>query len=108
MGTVIPIANSKGVPFTVRVVEQGEGYGLLREDGSYPRRNESADPLVEFYDGRYRHTQYGQFVSRYHARTLANADGGALLLGGGVADWFVDGEGYHDVIRLAKQITKGF
>ena len=54
--------------------------------------------LVSFYDTRYNHTQYGQFVGRYYANTLLGLDGWSsrgssirdrgLNLHGGVDDWF--------------------
>ena len=46
--------------WAVRIVEKGDKYGL--KDGL---THEGDEPLVEFYDTRYEHTNLGQFVSRY-------------------------------------------
>ena len=37
--------------------------------------------LVSFFDGRYEHTDYGQFVSSYYIETLLETDGGLDLCG---------------------------
>lgn len=99
------VKNSQGVPFTLRVVRRGDGYGLLREDGTYPLINESDDPLIEFYDRRYPHTPYGQFISRYYARTLAHSNGGSLWLDMGIEDWLIDGEAWSTTQHLARSVT---
>lgn len=104
------ITNDKGRSFLVRVVKQGECYGLddcLTHD--------KADPLIEFYDQKYKDKpgfgERGQFVKRYYARTLAGCDGYStapvndLCLDGGNADvWYVDAAAIAPVIALAKVI----
>ena len=75
--------------FNVRVVTKGEKYGrdfCLTHDGD--------KPLVEFYDARYPHTEFGQFVSRYYVETILGDDGygpkdGGLSLDGGIPEWTV-------------------
>jgi hypothetical protein len=71
--------------WTVRFVEKGDRYGLkdcLINNGL---------PLVEFYDARFDHTDFGQFVSRYHVETLLEEPwhGGGLSLDGRVPAWTV-------------------
>lgn len=74
--------------FNVRVVEAGDGYGL----------NESitheGEPLVEFYDSRYPHTAYGQFVNRYYISTLLEHPHAGLTLDAGIPAWTIDS---HDM-----------
>lgn len=61
--------------------------------------------LVSFYDTRYNHTQYGQFVGRYYATTLLGLDGygsgikdRGLNLHGGIADWFINADNANHVV----------
>ena len=75
------------------------------------RENEddnSTKMLVSFYDTRYNHTQYGQFVGRYYANTLLGLDGWSsrgssirdrgLNLHGGIADWFINADNANHVV----------
>lgn len=75
--------------FNVRVVTKGEKYGL-----NFCLTHNGDKPLVEFYDARYPHTEFGQFVSRYYVSTILGTDGygsaeGGLSLDGGVPEWTV-------------------
>lgn len=61
--------------------------------------------LVSFYDTRYDHTQYGQFIGRYYATTLLGLDGygsgikdRGLNLHGGIADWFINADNANHVV----------
>jgi hypothetical protein len=78
---------ANGIPFRVRVILKGDAYGLNNKLTCGDK------PLVAFYDLRYMHTEYGQFVSRYYLETLLKdkrlAELG-LCLDGGVRDWNVD------------------
>ena len=47
--------------FNVRVVNKGDKFGR-----DFCLTHESEKPMVEFYDARYPHTEFGQFV---HATT---------------------------------------
>jgi hypothetical protein len=84
--------------FNVRVVNKGDKYGLnfcLTHDGD--------KPLVEFYDVRYPHTEFGQFVSRYYVETILSDKGNGpknsgLNLHGGVPEWTVS-ERHMDIVR---------
>ena len=81
--------------FNVRIVNKGDKYG--RE---FCLTHDTDKPMVEFYDRRYPHTQYGQFVSSYDVGTLLGHDGfyggeptGALCLDLGNAEsWTVSAE----------------
>lgn len=92
------------VPFVCRVVVQGEGYGL-----NFKLKHDSDDPLIEYYDARYPHTPYGQFVSRYYLSTLMEslnkhdegARAGGLLLDGGVSDWQLDHARFSESVKWA-------
>ena len=54
-------------------------------------------PMVEFYDARYPHTEYGQFITRYYIGTILGLDGyygrpvdnGLCLDGGNRNEWSV-------------------
>ncbi len=69
--------------FNVRIVQVGENYGL---HGCLVNKDA---PFVEFYDSRYMHTQYGQFITRYLVSTLAKHEGGLCLDGGNRDEWSV-------------------
>lgn len=72
------------------------------------RENEddnSTKMLVSFYDTRYNHTQYGQFVGRYYASTLLGLDGygssirdRGLNLHGGIDDWSINADNANHVV----------
>jgi len=68
--------------FNLRIVRKGDGYGL----GLTHTKDE---PMVEFYDSRYPHTEFGQFVSRYYASTLLERKHNGLCLDGGSPGWSV-------------------
>lgn len=78
--------------WAVRLVEKGDKYGL---NGCLT--HDKGDPLVEFYDTRYKHTDFGQFVSRYYLSTLLKSENG-LCLQGDVPSWSV-GEACMNRIR---------
>ena len=70
--------------WAVRIVEKGDKYGLkdcLTHDGE--------EPLVEFFDTRYEHTDFGQFVTRYYLCTLLDSNGG-LDLYCSTNDWYIN------------------
>jgi hypothetical protein len=82
---VIKIINDNGMIWCVKV------------NGSDPR------PVVEFYDCRYEHTPYGQFVSRYYVETLLEnilpgVPVGGLNLDGGVPSWSISAKAMGRVI----------
>ena len=81
------ITNDAGLTFCVRMVFQGDSYGL-----NNCMDNDRLEPLVEFYDTRYPHTEFGQFVSSYGAATFLepHKQGRGLNLEGGVPDWGID------------------
>ena len=64
--------------------------------------------LVSFYDTRYNHTQYGQFVGRYYANTLLGLEGWSsrgssirdrgLNLHGGIDDWSINADNANHVV----------
>lgn len=76
----------QGVAFTV----------TLREDAKYGR-------TVAFYDVRYPHTAFGQFVSEYCLETLWEGAErlavAGLCLHGGVPEWSVSPEGMREVLE---------
>ena len=79
-----------GIEWTIRIVKTGDKYGL--EDCLI----NDAGTLVEFYDSRYRHTDCGQFVSRYQAGTIAGIAGG-LDLCGYEPDWTICASTINDI-----------
>ena len=91
---MIKIINDKGMIWCVRVVVERDTYGA-----DFCLTHDNSEPLVEFYDCRYEHTQYGQFVTRYSLSTvLDHAEGYGLTLHGGVPDWRVSVEGMNRII----------
>lgn len=89
--------------WNVRIVNTGDNYGL-----NMCLLNVKA-PMVEFYDVRYPHTQYGQFVSRYYISTILSQDsrGGeysnGLCLDGRVPAWHVSAEDMAQVVTFLKE-----
>ena len=86
-----------GVPFLARILLPGDTYGrggcLVHDD---PR------PVLEFYDGRFSHSAYGQFVSRYRLDSLQDTRAGGLCLDGGNADvWYIGAENMRRVLAWA-------
>lgn len=71
-----------GLTFAIRYLAAGAAYGRT---GSLV-----ADaPMVEVYDTRYPHTEFGQLVSRYYVDTFRGVDG-ALSLDMGSPSWTLD------------------
>lgn len=73
--------------FFVRIVRKGDRYGL-----DFCLTHNENEPMVEFYDTRYPHTEFGQFVSRYYLSTTLEGDNTGLCLYGGVPEWTVSAE----------------
>ena len=88
--------------WNVRIVNTGDKYGR-----DMCLTNDKA-PLVEFYDGRYMYTPFGQFVSRYYISTIlkGNLDSTGLCLDGGVPEWQVSADDMKQVITFLKGNTK--
>ena len=61
-------------------------YIKILNDNNRPWSVVVVDNKVKFYDARYEHTIYGQFVSSYYVSTILEGDDG-LCLDGGVPDW---------------------
>jgi hypothetical protein len=96
--------NSKGDEYAVRVVYQGDKYGL-----DFKLTHDKPEPLVEFYDTEYRHTKYGQFVSRYYLSTLLKDAGWqnrGLDLQGDIPKWKIDAETMQKIIAWLKTVGK--
>ena len=91
---------SNKIPFTVRLVETGDVYGL--NDCLTHDKEES---LVEFYDQRYSHTPYGQFVNRYTINTVLQINSG-LDLYTSEPSWKVNKEQIQEVKDWLKQPKK--
>jgi hypothetical protein len=78
--------------FNVRILRKGDKYGR-----DFCLTHDEDKPLVEFYDGRYPHCEYGQFVTRYYVSTILGTDkwgrgAGGLILDGGIPAWTVSAE----------------
>lgn len=103
LGTMTVTADN-GITFLARIVREGDTYGRNR-----CLTHDEPMPLVEFYDTRYSHTEFGQFVSRYYADTIAGLPSGrGLDLDGGVPNWTIDGESMRFVsawVRIATDDT---
>ena len=89
--------------FTVRYLNNGDKYGL--------KNNLIAEkPMVEFYDSKYPHTQYGQFVSRYYVSTILSDDGKkglgetGLCLNAGVPAWHVSPDDMKLVVSFLRSM----
>lgn len=97
------IQNANGIAFNVRIVEQGERYGHKMQ-----LIHDKADPMVEFYDIRYKFDRdgdiiLGQFVSRYNLKTMQSLyPARGLNLEGGVTDWSLDSKAVSELLALFK------
>ena len=105
---------SGGIPFHVRVVFRGDGYGRRKADGSYACVHGKDASMVEFYDGRYAHEKIddtlveGQFITRYSLETLLSTPKRAgLQLDCGVPDWQLDGPAYQLALAYASGCLEG-
>ena len=94
--------------YNIRVVDKGMKYGR-----DFGLTTESEKPLVEFYDARYPHSEFGQFITRYYVGTILGNDGysgkgeGALILDGGHADvWTVSSRDMEIVRAYLKGYTE--
>jgi len=93
--------------WNVRIVKTGDKYGR-----DMCLTNDKA-PMVEFYDSRYPHTEYGQFVSRYYISTILSQDsrGGkysnGLCLDGRVPAWQVSAEDMVEVVSFLQGFQNG-
>ena len=93
---MIRVTNDKNITFSV----------VLSKD-------KKEQNLVSFYDTRYNHTQYGQFIGRYYASTLLGLDGygsgikdKGLNLHGGIADWFINADNANHVVDFIDMIKE--
>lgn len=79
---------SNNIPFNINLIFHNDHYGL-----NNCLTYKAIEPMVEFYDARYPHTEHGQFVARYYITTLMEEnDNRGLCLDGGVPDWNIDGQ----------------
>lgn len=93
---------SNGTHFNVRIVRQGDKYGL-NDCITY----QGTEPLVEFYDSKSSHSALGQFVSRYYMTTLLEGNSHCgINLDGGVPEWTIQAEPMKIVIEWLKSQNK--
>ena len=86
--------------FNVRILSKGDKYGR-----DFCLTHDEDKPIVEFYDRRYPHTEFGQFITRYYVGTILGNDGysgkgeGGLILDGGNRDEWTVSARDMDVVR---------
>lgn len=94
------VTNNKGRQFNIRILKQGDKYGL---NNCLTWKEEAMG--VEIYDATHKHTEFGQFISQYYAKTLINSDSAnGIDLDGGVPAWKIDGDNWQTVIQWLKTI----
>lgn len=88
-----------GIDFTIRVVEKGDTYGV-----GFGVTYEKYEPMVEIYDTRYEHSEYGQFVASYYVNTLLHIhEGQKLHMIDYEPEWYLTAYGVHEMKKkLAK------
>jgi hypothetical protein len=99
--TMTSVTTVSGVPFTLRLVRKGDRYGR-----DFCLTHDQDEPLIEFYDGRYPHSEYGQLVSRYNVSTLLGDNklaGCGLCLDGGVPNWVLDKDTLQVVVQWLRE-----
>ena len=95
---ILILTNHGYAPLLARLVPAGDGFGRNF-------RLISNEALVEFYDTRYPHTEFGQFISRYTLDTILALGPKGIALDGGIPYWTL---AQGDSVRLQswlKQIT---
>lgn len=113
---IFPVSNVHGIPFVVRIVMPGQRFGAFDEKRQrfalvhgaaeqFVPEELRDEPMIEFYDGRYDFTPFGQFVSRYYASTLLDHDSRALLLDGSHPAMMIEGDELQRVIGAAAAVT---
>lgn len=92
---IMSVTANSGIRWNVRILRDGDKYGL--NDRLIVGSSDLEGPglLVEFYDSRYPHTRFGQFVSRYSVDTIIGLDGygsghGGLDLNFDEPSWKID------------------
>jgi hypothetical protein len=93
------VANNR-VPFVCRPLVEGDPYGL---DMALTHKGE---PVIEYYDARYPHTKYGQFVSRYYLETLQEhfkRKSFGIDLCGHEPDWKIDAIAFARTVHWASE-----
>jgi len=87
--------------FNARIVRYGDQYG----NGRPGRLHEAVEPIVEFFDKRYPHTTFGQFVSSYNVTTLLDDDNpeNGLCLDGGIPSWQLSAEQFNEVKKFLRE-----
>jgi len=96
------IKSSRGINWTIRIVDHGDRYGL-----NDCLTHDKMDPLVEFYDQRHMHTERGQFVSRYYLTTLIARDQQyGLWLHGDVEAWSLTVDDMQKVNKIIAKYLK--
>lgn len=89
---------SNNIEFNMRIVENGENYGLNNK-----LIHNKEEPLVEFYDTRFDITSLGQFVTRYGYNTLLESKNNGLDLCGGNNDWKLNNKEFKEVQDFLKK-----
>lgn len=100
--STIHITSKTGVRFCARILTEGDSYG---RSGALAWEPEDR-PGVEFYDTRYPHTEFGQFVGRYYVETILEQKGHVgLNLDCGIPDWSIDADAMAIVRRWLAEET---
>lgn len=82
------------VPFTIRLLQPGESYGLNQS-----LTHNEEEPLIEVYDARFDgEPDLGQFIGRYYISTFMSVNG-ALDLHESVPDWTLN----TDAVKQSQQ-----
>lgn len=102
--STIHITSKTGVRFCARLLTEGDSYG---RSGIMSWEHENR-PGVEFYDTRYPHTEFGQFVGRYYVETILEQKGHVgLNLDCGIPDWSIDADAMAIVRKWLREQTAG-
>lgn len=102
MANLFWIMNDAGREYTVRVIFEGDEYGL-----NDCLVHDEEEPVVEFYDRSYFFDENGrgQFVSRYYMSTLLeDEEVTGLNLEDGVPDWYIDKATMEGVVEILKEM----
>ena len=112
---ILEIVNQETkIPFIVKISEPGDPYQLpASASGTSGGSYITLDPVIDFYDARYPHTQLtdklaGQLTGgSYYVATLTKDKKslmeGGLDLNGGEEDWSIDGNTMKQVFAFIEE-----
>lgn len=96
--------NKTKQPWVVRIIKHGDKYAVDRS-GLPELIHNGTEPLVEFYDGRFEQTEYGQFVNRFFVRVVLQRGSSEIRLDQDVRDSTIHGECMGRITKWLNKVS---